>query len=179
VILRVGGEAGSLADTLGIVMNRKSGKYKTDFFPSFPPFLLHRAVGFGIAALRLAPVLLLVPLFVSLAGCGTRATSSAAPPPSSPTGGGVLADDALVPSPRLIVGRIIAVDPARGFAFVELAADAPASALTEGTELIVRTPDLREKARLKTSRHLRGRTLGTNVVGGQPSPDDEVVWLAP
>jgi hypothetical protein len=137
----------------------QSGKNQFDFFPSFPVFLLPVAWA------------------VSLSGCGTRAVQPSAPSP--PAGGTVLAADALVPSPRLIVGRIIAVDPVRRFAFVELASDAPSAALAEGTELIARTADLRETARLSTSRHLRGRTLGTNVVGGQPSPDDEVVWLAP
>jgi hypothetical protein len=91
----------------------------------------------------------------------------------------VLAANALVPSPRLIIGRVIAVDSAQGLAFVELAADAPAAALAGGTELIARTLELRETARLQTSRHLRGRTLGTKVLGGQPSLGDEVVWLAP
>ncbi len=160
-----GGEDSSLTENLRIVVNRKagkSGKNRIDFFPSFPTFLFTLA------------------LALTLSGCGTRASQPAErPTPTSPIAGTVLAVDALVPSPRLIVGRVVAVDPARRFAFVELAADAPTSALAEGTELIVRSPDLRETARLKTSRYLRGRTLGTNVVGGQPSPEDEVVWLAP
>src|SRR5207248_774942 len=92
---------------------------------------------------------------------------------------GVLADGALVPSPRFIVGRIIASDPAQGFAFVDLASDAPAAAFAEGTELIARTLDLRETGRMRVSRYIRGRTLGTKILGGQPSPGDEVVWLAP
>lgn len=90
-----------------------------------------------------------------------------------------LAEGALLPSPRLIVGRILAVDAERRFAFVELAADAPAGAATEGADLLTRTLELRETARLHASRHLRGRTLGTRIVSGQPSPGDEVVWLAP
>jgi hypothetical protein len=91
----------------------------------------------------------------------------------------VVATEALVPSPRLIVGRIIAVDPAQRFAFVELASDAPPAALAEGTELSVRTLELRETGRLSASRHVRGRTLGARILAGQPSPGDEVVWLAP
>ena len=85
----------------------------------------------------------------------------------------------LIPSPRLIVGRILAVDAAQGFAFVELGADVPAAALAEGTELIARTLELKETGRLQASRTVRGRTLGTKIVGGQPSPGDEVAWLAP
>jgi hypothetical protein len=101
----------------------------------------------------------------------------AAPTPASSPA--VLGPDALVPSPRLIIGRVIAVEMPQGFAFVELATDAPATALVDGTELITRTLDLRETARLRVSRYVRGRTLGTKVVAGQPSPGDEVVWLAP
>ncbi|MDO8540899.1 MAG: hypothetical protein Q7S40_10730 [Opitutaceae bacterium] len=83
------------------------------------------------------------------------------------------------PSPRLIVGRVLAVDPARGFAFVDLGSDAPPAALAEGTELTSRTLDLRDTAQLRASRQLRGRTLGATVISGQPSPGDEVVWHAP
>ena len=85
----------------------------------------------------------------------------------------------LAPSPRLIVGRIIAVDHQQRFAFVELAPDAPMTAATEGTPLIARTMDLRETGRLCASRYLRGRTLGTTIIAGQPATADEVVWLAP
>lgn len=88
-------------------------------------------------------------------------------------------NEALAPSPRLIVGRIVAVDPARGYAFVELTADAPPTASTEGSELIVRTADLKETARLRASRQLRVRTLGTHIASGAPTVGDEVVWVAP
>lgn len=85
----------------------------------------------------------------------------------------------LAPSPRLIVGRVLAVDPPRGFAVVELASDAPPAALADGAELTTRTAELRETAQVRASRHLRGRTLGTTVISGQPTPGDEVVWEAP
>jgi hypothetical protein len=62
---------------------------------------------------------------------------------------------------------------------VDLAADAPVNAVGAGAELMTRTADLRETARLLASRQLRGRTLGTKILSGQPSPGDEVVWLAP
>lgn len=84
-----------------------------------------------------------------------------------------------MPSPRLIVGRVIAIDAAQGFAFVELAADAPPAAQVDGVELVSRTPELRETGRVRVSRYLRGRTLGTRIIGGQPAPGDEVVWHAP
>ena len=109
------------------------------------------------------------------AGCGI-VTAPQRPTPAAPER---LVGDRLIPSPRLIVGRILAVDPARGFAFVDLAAEAPAAALAPGTELVVRTLDLRETARLRTSPHTRGRTLGTTVLAGQPGVGEEVVWLAP
>lgn len=85
----------------------------------------------------------------------------------------------LAPSPRLIVGRIIAVDAERRFAFVELAPDAPATALVDGTEMSARTPELRATGKLRASRYVRGPTLGTTIIEGQPTPGDEVVWLAP
>ena len=112
----------------------------------------------------------LVALLTFAGGCRNVA------PAATPT---VLASGALLPSPRLILGRVIAVEPARGVAVVELAADAPKSALVAGTDLIARTPDLRETAHLEVSPFLRSRTLGTKIVAGQPSPGDEVVWVAP
>lgn len=98
-------------------------------------------------------------------------------PPPSPAATPVLG--ALAPSPRLIVGRVLAVDTGRRFAFVDLAPDAPAAALAEGGELISRTESLVETGRLRASRHVRGRTLGATLVSGSPSPGEEVVWLAP
>ena len=125
-----------------------------------------------IAPAGLCTLLAALPL---VTGCqfGRAEKKSATPRPA------VLAEGALLPSPRLIVGRIIVVDPRQGFAFVELAPDAPAGALADGTELIVRTAELRQTARISASRHVTGRTLGTKIVDGQPSPGDEVVWLAP
>ncbi len=106
------------------------------------------------------------------AALGASACRHAAPAPLVPA-------DALVPSPRLSVGRITAIDAVQGFAFIELAADAPTAALTAGTELIARTLELRETARLRASAYVRGRTFGTTILAGQPSAGDEVVWLAP
>lgn len=77
------------------------------------------------------------------------------------------------------MGHVIAVDPERGFAFVDLAADAPRDALAEGATLFARRPDLVPAATLRTSRMLRGRTLGTTIAAGVPRPGDEVVWSPP
>lgn len=85
----------------------------------------------------------------------------------------------LTPSPRLIIGRVLATNPAEAFAWVDLAVDAPAGALRENAELITRTPDLQPTGTLRASRYVRGRTLGTQILNGQPAPGDEVVWLAP
>jgi hypothetical protein len=109
-----------------------------------------------------------------LTGCGFFASTPSSKPEST-----VLSAGALLPSPRLIVGRVIAVDEAQRLAFVELASDAPKGALIEGTELSVRTLALQDTGRLQASAYVRGRTLGTKIVAGQPSPGDEVVWLAP
>ena len=84
--------------------------------------------------------------------------------------------DALQPASRALVGRILAVDAARGFAFVALATEPPVAALAEGAGLIARTDDLRETGRLRTSRYVRGRTLGAEILSGQPASGDEVVF---
>jgi hypothetical protein len=119
---------------------------------------------------------LLLPFGVLSSSAGCRNLFSG-PPPAAPAP--VLAAGALLPSPRLIIGRIVAVNETQRLAFIELAADAPNAALIAGTELTARTLDLRNTARLEVSAYVRGRTLGTKIVGGQPSPGDEVVWLAP
>jgi hypothetical protein len=98
-------------------------------------------------------------------------------PAKSKTNVPIAALEPLAPSPRLIVGRIVAVDLQQQFAIVELAADAPMT--TDGLEFSTRTMDLRPTGRLRASRYLRSRTLGTTILEGQPAPGDEVVWLAP
>lgn len=112
-----------------------------------------------------------------LGGCVHSRKPAASRPPAGPEASFVTGAPA--PSPRLIIGRVIAVDPERAYAFVELASDAPRVATTAETELIVRTLNLRESGRVRASRTLRGRTLGTRILSGKPAPGDEVVWLAP
>ncbi|MEO7347031.1 MAG: hypothetical protein ABIZ49_08405 [Opitutaceae bacterium] len=112
-------------------------------------------------------------LFAGLSACSSasKPAKTIAPSPLSST--------SLAPSPHLIVGRVLAVDVALGSAIIDLASDAPPAALVEAVELLTRTLDLRSTGRLRTSRYLRGRTLGTTILSGEPSPGDEVVWLAP
>ena len=101
------------------------------------------------------------------------------PTPLPPRADAPLPPDALQPSANRLVGRILAVEPARGFAFIDLMGEPPAAALTEGARLIARSADLRETAQLRASRYARGRTLGVTIISGQPSPGDEVVFSAP
>jgi hypothetical protein len=123
-----------------------------------------------------ARLLTLLAVFFFAGGCRFFSRAPAASIPSTPS---IPSTEPLAPSPRLIVGRIVAVDAAQKFAFIELATDAPRGVLTDGTELNARTSDLKPTGRLQVSRYVRGRTLGTRIVAGQPAPGDEVVWLAP
>ena len=126
-----------------------------------------------------ARLLTLLAAFLYCSACRYLERPPRNPPAASIPASAPLPADALVPSPRLVVGRVLAVDAARAFAIVDLASDPPPAALADGTELIARTLDLRETARLQASRYVRGRTLGTKILAGKPAPGDEVVWLAP
>ncbi len=123
-----------------------------------------------------ARLLTLLAVIYFVPGCSTATTTPAS---RSAAAAAILPPaDALTLSPHKIVGRIVAVDTARGFAFVSLATTTPAAALVEGGELIVRSDDLRETGRVRTSRYTRGRTLGTQIISGQPKLGDEVVFHA-
>lgn len=123
-----------------------------------------------------ARLLTLLAVIFFLAGCvGQAPTAPRAAPAvhlSDPS-------DALQASPHQLVGRILALDATSGFAFVALTAEPPAAALAASAELIARTDDLRETARLLVSPYVRGRTLGTRILSGQPTPGDEVVFRSP
>ena len=126
-----------------------------------------------------ARLLTLLAVISCLAGCGRIAPLTPTPvvwrgdpPPPPPP----LPPDALRTSPHRLVGRVLAIDRERGFAIIDLFSDAPASALQAGAELLTRTDDLRETGQLRASRYLRTRTLGTDIVSGQPSPGNEVVF---
>ncbi|MSU23004.1 MAG: hypothetical protein EXS32_04190 [Opitutus sp.] len=122
--------------------------------------------------MRLTAKLLTLLAVVFFSACGHVGPPAPAAPPAPPVA-------ALQPSPHKLVGRVLAVDIARGFAMIDLTTAPPAAALAGSAELIARTDDLRETARLRASRYLRGRTLGTTIISGQPAPGDEVVFFAP
>jgi len=124
-----------------------------------------------------ARLLTLLAVIYFVAGCSTATTTPQASR-SAAAAAMLPPADALTLSPHKIVGRIVAVDTARGFAFVSLTTTTPAAALVEGGELIVRSDDLRETGRVRTSRYTRGRTLGTQIISGQPKLGDEVVFHA-
>ena len=125
---------------------------------------------------RLLPAL----LTLALPGFGlTGCAGPAAPEPASTRTPADLGADVLWPSPRIIVGRLVAWDEARGFAFVELQADAPSEASRPDAELLVRAADLTPGATLRASPHLRGRLLGCRIIAGRPGVGTEVVWLPP
>lgn len=105
---------------------------------------------------------------VSAPSAGSNDASAAAPTPA-----------ALAASPRKLVGRVLAIDLPRGFAFVTLTTEPPLPALNLGAELTARTDDLRETARMKTARSTRGRILAVQIISGQPTAGDEVVVVAP
>ena len=113
----------------------------------------------------------------ALPGLVLLAAGCVAPPAPAPSAASPA--EPLAPSTRLLVGRVLEVDAARGFAFIELAPDAPRPALAPGSLLLVRRPDLTPSGTLRTSAYLRGRTLGSRVAAGTPRPGDEVVWAAP
>ena len=124
-----------------------------------------------------ARLLTLLAVIYFVAGCSTATTTPRASR-GDPSAAMLPPADALTLSPHKIVGRIVAVDTARGFAFVSLTTTTPAAALVAGGELIVRSDDLRETGRVRTSRYTRGRTLGTQIISGQPKLGDEVVFHA-
>lgn len=130
-----------------------------------------------------ARLLTLLAVFSCLTACAHRVAPVPAPTPATslntPTRATSPSPDALQTSPRKRVGRVLALDATRGFAFVAIAPEAPSAALLEGAELLVRTDDLRETARLRVSPYARSRTLGTQIISGRPSPGDEVVYPSP
>jgi len=113
-----------------------------------------------------ARALLPLAVFFLLTGCGTAPAPKTASTPTTE----------LAPSPNLYVGRILAIDLERHFAFVALTPSAPPIALQPGIVLLARNDELRSTANLRTSRQLRGRTLGVQIITGQPTVGDEVVF---
>jgi hypothetical protein len=115
---------------------------------------------------RTARALLPLAVFFLLSGCGTA--------PTPKTASNVATE--LAPSPNLYVGRILAIDLERRFAFVALTPSAPPIALQPDMELLARNYELRVTANLRASRQLRGRTLGVQIIAGLPAVGDEVTF---
>jgi len=116
--------------------------------------------------LRTARALLPLAVFFLVLGCGT------APAPKTAS----TYTTELAPSPNLYVGRILAIDLERHFAFVALTPSAPPIALQPDMILVARNDALRSTAHLRTSHQLRGRTLGVLIISGQPTVGEEVVF---
>jgi hypothetical protein len=121
---------------------------------------------------RAATILSLAAFSLGIAGAGCRTATDT---------GAVQARPAASPEPaytapaHALVGHVLAIDRERGFVIVALADDPPAVALRPGVQLWVRRRDLRLVARLSVSRYLRGDTLGTTLVEGEPAIDEDVV----
>jgi hypothetical protein len=113
-----------------------------------------------------ARALLPLAVFFLVLGCGTAPAPKTATPPATE----------LAPSPNLYVGRILAIDLERHFAFVALTPSAPPIALQPDIVLLARNAELRTTAHLRTSHQLRGRTLGVLIISGQPTVGEEVVF---
>jgi len=116
--------------------------------------------------LHTARALLPLAVFFLVLGCGTAPAPQSSSTPTTE----------LAPSPNLYVGRILAIDLERHFAFVALTPSAPPIALQPNTVLIARNEELRTTANLRSSRQLRGRTLGVHIIAGQPAIGDEVMF---
>jgi hypothetical protein len=112
-----------------------------------------------------------------LAGCATRGSKS------SPGGGDSSKPDAsadatrTVPGPVQVLGRVIAVDLRTLSVIIDLAPYVSLPGDFATRQLISRRDDLQPTARLQSSPYLRGRTLGTRLLAGQPQVGDEVVFL--
>lgn len=125
--------------------------------------------------LRTARALLPLAVFFLLTGCGTVPQPQPQPQPQPLAKADSPTTAEVAPSPNLYVGRILALDLERQFAFVALSPSSPPAALQADLELIARSEDLRLTAHLRTTRQVRGRTLGTQIISGQPAVGDEVV----
>lgn len=127
-----------------------------------------------------ARMLTLLAAILFLSGCGHRGTpapDSVSPGKATVTQSSRTDPTLLQTSPRRLVGRVLSIDAQRGFVFINLDLDSPPAASNVGAELIVRTDELRETARLRSTTYARGRILAATLVSGRPAPGDEVVFL--
>jgi len=75
---------------------------------------------------------------------------------------------------------VLAVDPAAHTVIVDVSPYAVLPGNLTGRMLLARNPgDLRPTGRLQASPYLRGLTLGTRLIEGQPVVGDEVVLVPP
>lgn len=149
------------------------------------------------------PLLLLLAAFSLLAAC--ESSPGARPATQFPEVVGASADDssarqrpapttARVGAPQqsrarangpkvkdtVVVGRVRSFDRANRIVVVDVQDNAPAGALADGTELIARDYNtLAQTGLLRLLHYVRGLPLNTQIVSGQPSPGDEVVWVVP
>ena len=111
------------------------------------------------------------------AGCATRGSKSTAGG-GGETGKSPESTDAnrTVPGPVQVLGRVIAVDMRTLSVIVDLAPYVVLPPDYATRTLVSRRDDLQPTARLQSSPYLRGRTLGTRLIAGQPQVGDEVVF---
>ena len=114
---------------------------------------------------------------VLVAGCATRGSKSS-PGGNAPSKLDASADaPRTVPGPVQVLGRVIAVDMRTLSVIIDLAPYVSLPGDFATRQLISRRDDLQPTARLQSSPYLRGRTLGTRLLAGQPQVGDEVVFL--
>lgn len=129
--------------------------------------------------MRRASTLALCSLLI--AGCATRGSKSSTAggdgEKDKPTATSAAATGPVTPGPVQVLGRVIAVDQRTLSVIVDLAPYVVLPSDFATRQLIARRDDLQPTARLQSSAYLRGRTLGTRLIAGQPQVGDEVVFL--
>lgn len=112
-----------------------------------------------------------------LAGCATRGSKFSAGASDSSKPDAPADASRTVPGPVQVLGRVIAVDMRTLSVIIDLAPYVSLPGDFATRPLITRRDDLQPTARLQSSPYLRGHTLGTRLVAGQPQIGDEVVFL--
>lgn len=112
-------------------------------------------------------------LVATLAGCASPGGDRAGNSPADTTAG-----SDWQPSLNRVVGRVYSVDLSLSYVVIDLSPYAEAQPST-GSIIITRRDDLTPTARLQVTAFRRGRTLGAQIIAGQPVPGDEVVLPNP
>ena len=110
------------------------------------------------------------------AGCATRGSKSSKGGSDSPKPDASADAARTVTSPVQVVGRVIVVDMRTLSVIIDLAPYVILPSDFATRQLVSRRDDLQPTARLQSSPYLRGRTLGTRLIAGQPQVGDEVVF---